>query len=65
MRILSVYFLLDSGILTRLDYRCSGQYFVPLAKLDEPSKLAQDDELAKELWEFSETIVKEKLGSLS
>ena len=43
----------------------SGQFFVPLAKLDQPSKLALDDKLANELWEFSEAVVKEKLGSLS
>ena len=43
----------------------SGQFFVPLAKLDQPSKLALDDKLAKELWDFSEAVVKEKLGSLS
>ena len=42
----------------------SGQYFVPLAKHEDPSKLAQDDNLAKQLWEFSEAVVKEKLGTL-
>lgn len=45
------------------DYR--GEFFQPLAKRADPSKLAQDDKLAKDLWEFSEKVVKEKCGGLS
>ena len=43
----------------------SGQYFVPLAKRENPSELAQDNKLASQLWEFSEAVVRERLGNLS
>jgi len=42
-----------------------GEWFVPLAKHAEPSKLAQNAQLAKDLWALSEKIVLEKCGSLS
>ncbi|TFK69854.1 NAD(P)-binding protein [Pluteus cervinus] len=42
-----------------------GQYFVPLAKHTQPSKQAQNEQLAKELWEFSERVITEKCGGLS
>lgn len=42
-----------------------GEFFVPLAKQVEPSKLAQDSKLAQQLWEFSEKVVQEKCGGLA
>jgi len=39
-----------------------GQYFVPTAKLSTASKKGRDEQLAKKLWEFSEALIKEKLG---
>lgn len=39
-----------------------GEYFVPTAKLSEPSNFAKDEQLAKKLWTFSEELVKSKLG---
>jgi NAD(P)-dependent dehydrogenase (short-subunit alcohol dehydrogenase family) len=37
-----------------------GKYFVPIARVDPGSKLAQDAELSKKVWDFSEKILKEK-----
>ena len=39
--------------------RFKGIYFTPVAKVSEPSKAAQDERLAKELWETTENILKE------
>ncbi len=41
-----------------------GEYIVPPAKREEPHKMAQDKQLAKDLWELSEKLVKEKCGTL-
>lgn len=38
-----------------------GEYFVPTAKLSDPSDFARDEQLAKKLWTFSEELVKSKL----
>ncbi|TDL15958.1 short chain dehydrogenase [Rickenella mellea] len=40
-----------------------GEYFVPLAKKTEPSALARNAELAKDLWVLSEKIINEKSGN--
>ncbi|KZS88813.1 NAD(P)-binding protein [Sistotremastrum niveocremeum HHB9708] len=37
-----------------------GEYFVPYAKKTAPSKLAQDDKLADDLWTLAEKLVAEK-----
>ncbi|CAG8581728.1 5589_t:CDS:2 [Cetraspora pellucida] len=61
----------DDGALTQLycatspeieenNYR--GKYFIPFGELGETSDHAKNEELAKKLWHFSETFVKEKLG---
>ena len=39
--------------------RYKGGYLVPMGKLSEPSKKAQDEDLAKELWETTERLLKE------
>ena len=39
--------------------RFKGVYFTPVAKIAEPSKAAQDERLAKELWETTESILRE------
>lgn len=38
-------------------------YFVPLADKGSRSALSRDEGLAKRLWEFSEALIEEKLGS--
>ncbi|KAG0215360.1 hypothetical protein BGX28_000100 [Mortierella sp. GBA30] len=40
-----------------------GRYFIPIANELTPSAYAQDEELQEKLWEFSEKLVKEKLGA--
>ncbi|CAG8650087.1 2404_t:CDS:2, partial [Scutellospora calospora] len=61
----------DDGALTQLycatspeieekNYR--GKYFIPFGELAEPSIQGKDKELVKKLWNFSEQLVKEKLG---
>ncbi|KAI0333141.1 NAD-binding protein [Cubamyces sp. BRFM 1775] len=40
----------------------SGRYLDGVGQLAEPSKLAQDPELGRNLWVLSEQLVKEKLG---
>ncbi|KDQ21289.1 hypothetical protein BOTBODRAFT_25713 [Botryobasidium botryosum FD-172 SS1] len=42
-----------------------GEYFDPLAKHTTPSKLAQNAQLAQDLWALSEKIVLEKYGALA
>ncbi|TFK69855.1 NAD(P)-binding protein [Pluteus cervinus] len=42
-----------------------GKYFVPLATQAQPSKQAQDEQLGRQLWEFSEKMITEKCGGLS
>lgn len=39
--------------------RFKGVYFTPVAKVTEPTKAAQDERLAKELWETTKSILKE------
>ncbi len=39
--------------------RFKGVYFIPVAKIAEPSKEAQDERLAKELWETTEGILRD------
>lgn len=41
-----------------------GSYFVPYAKRATPNKLAQNVQLAEELWNFSMEVVNEKLGTV-
>jgi NAD(P)-dependent dehydrogenase (short-subunit alcohol dehydrogenase family) len=38
------------------------KYYVPFAKVGELSKQAQDDEMAKNLWDMTEKLVTEKLS---
>jgi NAD(P)-dependent dehydrogenase (short-subunit alcohol dehydrogenase family) len=61
----------DFGALTQLYLATSpevetlnirGKYLVPTAKLHIPSKAAQDPQLAKKLWEFSESFLNEHLS---
>jgi len=49
--------------IEKKDYR--GQFFVPYAKHEQPSALAQDAKLAEDLWAFSERVVAEKCGGLA
>jgi len=37
-----------------------GKYFVPIGRLDSGSKLSNDLDLAKKVWEFTEDILKQK-----
>jgi len=39
-----------------------GKYLVPIAKLGTPNAQGRDDELAKKLWDFTQNLLKEKLG---
>ena len=39
-----------------------GRYFVPIAKPSSTTKTAEDERLAKELWSYSEKLIREKLG---
>ncbi|CAG8569159.1 10890_t:CDS:2, partial [Scutellospora calospora] len=70
---IGTFFMLspEDGALTQLycatspeieekNYR--GKYFIPFAKLSETTVQGKDEELAKKLWDFSENLVKEKLG---
>ena len=41
-----------------------GEFFMPPAKLDTPHPTALDEQLAKDLWDLSEKLVKEKCGAL-
>ncbi|CAG8686445.1 4931_t:CDS:2, partial [Dentiscutata heterogama] len=61
----------EDGALTQLycatspeveEKNLRAKYFVPFGELGEPTAQAKDKELAKQLWEFSEKLVKEKLG---
>ncbi len=36
-----------------------------MAQLSKPNELAQDAQLAKDLWAFSERVLEEKLGDVS
>ncbi|CAG8779575.1 30819_t:CDS:2, partial [Racocetra persica] len=71
---ISAIFLLtpDDGALTQLYCATSpeieeknhrGKYFIPYGELGETSDFGKDEELAKKLWDFSENLVKEKLGN--
>ncbi|CAG8656513.1 16544_t:CDS:2, partial [Acaulospora colombiana] len=73
--VISKLFLLtpDEGALTQLycasspeilEKNLRGMYFVPCAKLAEPSKQAKDEELARKLWEYSENFVNERLKKI-
>ncbi|KAF0461267.1 NADP-binding protein [Gigaspora margarita] len=70
---LSTFFMItpDDGALTQLYCATSpeieeknhrGKYFVPFGEVDEPVAQGKDEELAKKLWDFSENLIKEKLG---
>ncbi|CAG8780528.1 8353_t:CDS:2 [Dentiscutata erythropus] len=61
----------DDGALTQLycatspeieEKNLRGLYFVPFGEVGEPSTQAKDEELAKKLWDFSESFGKGKLG---
>jgi hypothetical protein len=39
-----------------------GEYFVPYAQHSRPSSLGEDAQLARNLWDLSEKIIKEKTG---
>ncbi|CAG8538111.1 11951_t:CDS:2 [Dentiscutata erythropus] len=61
----------EDGALTQLycatspeieEKNLRAKYFVPYGELGETNAQAKDEELAKQLWEFSEKFVKEKLG---
>ncbi|GAA5937926.1 hypothetical protein JCM10213_001935 [Rhodosporidiobolus nylandii] len=49
-------YLAASTEVDEKDYR--GQYFMPIATPATPSALAQDKELAKQLWQLSEKVVR-------
>ena len=50
----------DAASLTERLYR--GEYFVPYAQHSRPSSLGEDAQLARNLWDLSEKIIKEKTG---
>ena len=61
----------EDGALTQLYVATSpdiendnlrGQHFMPIGKLGTMSAKAMDKILAKELWDYSERIIKEKVG---
>ncbi|CAG8742171.1 37641_t:CDS:2 [Gigaspora margarita] len=70
--IMSLFFLSpDDGALTQLycatspeieEKNLRGKYFVPFGEVIEPIAQGKDEELAKKLWDFSENLIKEKLG---
>ena len=37
-----------------------GEYFVPIARVSSPTRVGSDPKLAKELWEFTENVAREK-----
>jgi NAD(P)-dependent dehydrogenase (short-subunit alcohol dehydrogenase family) len=45
-----------------VEQNIKGKYFIPFAKIEKESELAQNDQLAKKLWEFTENLVNEKLA---
>ena len=51
--------------ILNLNETTRGEYFEPPSKRAKPSKLSQDEQLAKDLWELSEKLVKEKCGGLA
>ncbi|CAG8614025.1 631_t:CDS:2 [Paraglomus occultum] len=62
----------EDGALTQLYVATSpdieinnfrGRHFMPIAKLGAMSAKAMDENLAKELWDYSEKIIKERVGS--
>ncbi|CAG8530322.1 3903_t:CDS:2 [Gigaspora rosea] len=70
---ISTFFMItaDDGALTQLYCATSpeieeknfrGKYFVPYGEVSEPIAQGKDEELAKKLWDFSENLIKEKLG---
>ncbi|RIB26761.1 hypothetical protein C2G38_2138145 [Gigaspora rosea] len=63
----------DDGALTQLycatspeieEKNLCGRYFEPFGEIGEPSAQGKDEELAKKLWNFSENLIKEKLGDV-
>lgn len=57
---LTTLYVATSPDIESNDWRA--RYFVPIAKLATTSKAAMNEEAAKQLWEFSEKLVAEKLG---
>ena len=43
-----------------VDY--SGKYFIPDCQVSPPCELAQDDNLARDLWELSIKVIKDATG---
>ncbi|KAF9083209.1 hypothetical protein BGX27_004222 [Mortierella sp. AM989] len=41
-----------------------GRYFIPIANEILPSGYARDEKLQEKLWDFSENLVKEKIGGI-
>jgi retinol dehydrogenase-12 len=60
---LTSLYVATSPDIEKNDWR--GQYFVPIAKWAKPSKLASDEDLPKELWQWTENVIQEKLNSSS
>ncbi|KAJ3332289.1 hypothetical protein HDU76_000717 [Blyttiomyces sp. JEL0837] len=57
----SLYLATDNEIIEK-NYK--GEYFIPVAKLSKPTTPAGNDmELAKRLWEYTETLIAEKLAA--
>jgi len=61
----------ETGALTQMylathpdieEKEIKGRYFVPTAVEGNPSQYAKDEDLAKKLWEFTENLLKEKVG---
>jgi len=57
---LTQLYVATSPEIEQKNYR--GEYFVPFAKLATPSSFASNPELAQKLWDFTQQILKEKLG---
>lgn len=47
-----------------MEQRLQGKYIVPDKKVMEPTKQAQDDEMAERLWKLSIELLRERLGTL-
>lgn len=54
-----IYLTTSPEVVKRIQ---KGRYFIPIATEYEPSKLAQDDDLARNLWIWCDNVVTKTLG---
>ncbi|KAG0199990.1 hypothetical protein BGX31_004175, partial [Mortierella sp. GBA43] len=58
---LTQLYLATSPEIEEKDIR--GRYFIPIANEIQPNSFGLDEELQEKLWEFSEQLVREKIGA--